>query len=136
MSVYPAAVHPWLTPQPLAEPDLGPMTEITTRPLLMQAFQRLSQNAEVAALVLFGSRARGTARPESDLDLLVIVRSPHLEEETSRQRWMELWHHLCSLPIGVDLVVAGRADAERLAGSRWHVIGYAAREGKVLYVAG
>jgi hypothetical protein len=32
-------------------------------------------------------------------------------------------------------VVAGSADAERLSGSRWHVIGDVAREGRVLYVA-
>jgi hypothetical protein len=37
---------------------------------------------------------------------------------------------------GVDLVVQGCVDAERLAGSRWHVMGDVAREGKVLYVAG
>jgi hypothetical protein len=28
------------------------------------------------------------------------------------------------------------ADAERLSGSRWHVFGDVAREGRVLYVAG
>jgi hypothetical protein len=35
----------------------------------------------------------------------------------------------------VDLVVAGRADAERLRHSRWHVIGRALREGRDLDVA-
>jgi hypothetical protein len=37
--------------------------------------------------------------------------------------------------VGIGLVVAGSADAERLSGSRWHVFGDVAREGKVLYVA-
>ena len=37
---------------------------------------------------------------------------------------------------GVDLVVAGAADAARLSGSRWHVFGDVAREGRVLHVAG
>jgi hypothetical protein len=36
----------------------------------------------------------------------------------------------------VDLVVAGAADAARLSGSRWHVFGDVAREGRVLHVAG
>jgi hypothetical protein len=40
------------------------------------------------------------------------------------------------LGVGIDLVVAGAADAERLSGSRWHVFGDVAREGRVLYVAG
>ncbi|MCP9809014.1 hypothetical protein KBY58_06170 [Cyanobium sp. HWJ4-Hawea] len=37
--------------------------------------------------------------------------------------------------VGIDLVMAGAADAERLRGSRWHVFGVVAREGRVLYVA-
>ena len=36
----------------------------------------------------------------------------------------------------VDLVVVGAADAERLAGSRWHVVARALREGRELHVAG
>ena len=41
-----------------------------------------------------------------------------------------------SLSVGVDLVVVGEEDAERLAGSRWHVVARALREGKELDVAG
>ena len=40
------------------------------------------------------------------------------------------------LDCDVDLVVQGAADVEWLAGSRWHVMGNVAREGRVLYVAG
>jgi hypothetical protein len=38
------------------------------------------------------------------------------------------------MPISVDLVVSGSADAAWLAGSRWHVISEAARNGRVLMV--
>lgn len=41
---------------------------------------------------------------------------------------------LKSLPLAIDLVVSGSADAERLSGSRWHVISEAARHGQVLVV--
>jgi hypothetical protein len=40
------------------------------------------------------------------------------------------------LSVGVDLVVVGEEDAERLAGSRWHVVARALREGKELDFAG
>ena len=40
------------------------------------------------------------------------------------------------LTVGVDLVVVGEEDAQRLAGSRWHVVARALREGKDLDVAG
>ena len=39
------------------------------------------------------------------------------------------WTQPQPLPAQVDLVVQGQADAERLAGSRWHVMGDVAREG-------
>jgi hypothetical protein len=51
------------------------------------------------------------------------------------QRWLHYRELLGVLPVDVDLVVQGAADAERLAGSRWHVMGDVAREGRVLYVA-
>ena len=35
-------------------------------------------------------------------------------------------------PVGVDLVVVGQEDARTLAGSRWHVVARALREGQVL----
>ena len=38
------------------------------------------------------------------------------------------------LPLPVDLIVSGRADAELLAGSRWHGFSEAARQGLVLVV--
>ena len=41
---------------------------------------------------------------------------------------------LDDLPLSVDLVVSGSADAARLAGSRWHVISEAALHGRVLAV--
>jgi hypothetical protein len=50
--------------------------------------------------------------------------------------WQRFSQALGPLGVGVDLVVAGAADAARLSGSRWHVFGDVAREGRVLHVAG
>jgi predicted nucleotidyltransferase len=97
--------------------------------------QRLCRDDSLAALVLFGSRARGEARRHSDLDLLAICRQSKLEGQELRRAWSRLYRQLADLPLPVDLVVLGSADADRLAGSRWHAVGHAAREGRVLYVA-
>jgi predicted nucleotidyltransferase len=89
-------------------------------------------------VLLFGSRARGDARPDSDLDLLVVMPQATLTPQERQQalRLLRAALRPLSLSVGVDLVVVGEADAERLAGSRWHVVARALREGKELDVAG
>jgi predicted nucleotidyltransferase len=79
-------------------------------------------------LVLFGSRGRGDARPDSDIDLLVVMPQPTLTP-------IERQCALRSLRVAVDLVVVGEQDARDLAGSRWHVVAQALREGHELDVA-
>jgi predicted nucleotidyltransferase len=126
---------PWHTPQqPLtAELELGSGLEPVP---LRDALGRLCADSSVQAVLAFGSRARGKARPDSDLDLAVICAETSLEPVLKTERWLHYRNLIGQLGCGVDLVVQGSADAERLAGSRWHVMGDAAREGRVLYVAG
>jgi hypothetical protein len=49
----------------------------------------LNKKLKVSELILFGSRARGDADPDSDLDVLVIVDdlSPEMEEYISECAW-------------------------------------------------
>ena len=89
-------------------------------------------------VLLFGSRARGDARPDSDIDLLVVMPQATLTPQERQQALRSLRAALRPLPlsVGVDLVVVGEEDAQRLAGSRWHVVARALREGKELDVDG
>jgi predicted nucleotidyltransferase len=89
-------------------------------------------------LLLFGSRARGEARPDSDIDLLVVMPQATLTPLERQQALRSLRAALRPLPlrVAVDLVVVGYEDAQRLSGSRWHVVARALREGKELHVAG
>ena len=80
---------------------------------------------------LFGSRARGTAAPDSDIDLLVVVDSPlPLAELTFRAR-----RALRDLGIAVDLIVVKPEDARRLATWKSSVVAEAFRDGRKLYAA-
>ena len=125
---------PWLQPKTLAPlPDLGPGLDPQR---CGEALERLCAEADVQAVVAFGSRARGEAQADSDLDLAVILRQPQLTPAQKQLCWRRFRQALGPLGVGVDLIVAGAADAAKLSGSRWHVFGDVAREGKVLYVAG
>lgn len=88
-------------------------------------------------LVLFGSRGRGDARPDSDIDLLVVMPQPTLTPIERQFALRSLRAALRRLPlrVAVDLVVVGEQDARDLAGSRWHVVARALREGQELDVA-
>ena len=121
---------PWQRPQALPHKlDLGPGLD----PVVCgQALRRLCAEPDVQAVLAFGSRARGEARLDSDLDLAVIVRQAQLTPAQKLICWRRFRQLLGPLGVGLDLVIAGQADAARLSGSRWHVFGDVAREGRVL----
>jgi uncharacterized protein len=122
----------WLVPTPFDLGNLGP--ELPPE-LIEPRLRQLAQDPQVQALVLFGSRARGEARPESDLDLLVVQRD-RLDSSTRLDAWRRARHMLGSLPVDLDLVIEDAATAEHLKTSRWHVLGQAYRQGRVLHAAG
>ena len=125
---------PWTQPRTtLKLPDqLG---QGINRDAVQAGLERLIACDGVAAVVLFGSRAQGTARADSDLDLAVICQEPQLTSQQRTKRWRTYRQALGSLGCGVDLVLQGQSDAAHLSGSRWHVMKDVARHGVVLYAS-
>jgi predicted nucleotidyltransferase len=91
------------------------------------AIERIVSSVQPQRIILFGSQARGGARPDSDVDLLVVM-----DEDVDRRKMSaEVARLLTDMPFAKDVLVARSADLERpLRGS---VIADAVREGVTVY---
>ena len=83
-------------------------------------------------VILFGSRARGDFRPDSDIDLLIVT-GPGPVDRRAYQRTSAAAHHkveeLYDEPMGVDLVHLSEDAFHDGRRARNHVAGQAVRDG-------
>jgi predicted nucleotidyltransferase len=98
--------------------------------ILAATIERVVQAAKPDKIVLFGSAARGTMGPDSDLDLLVIKGGTF-----DRHRVTTAIYRNLSGDIAVDAVVVTPEEVERYRHTHCLVICPALREGKVVYGA-
>ena len=61
-----------------------------------------------AQIILFGSQARGDARPDSDVDLLVVFDRP----VDKRELRVRVGRVLAQMPFGKDILVAATGELE------------------------
>lgn len=78
--------------------------------VIEEAARRIRDAAPGAEVILFGSHARGDARADSDLDLLVI--EPTIAESPREE--VRLRRALRGLGLFADLIVVSAAEASRL----------------------
>ena len=91
--------------------------------------RRIVEWASPERIILFGSHARGDAKPGSDVDLLVLF----AEVESPRERAAELYAALSGSPWPKDIVVSTTERFERYKNVVNTVYWPAAREGRVVY---
>jgi uncharacterized protein len=101
---------------------------MTEEALIKEAGRRLSAAAPEADVILFGSRARGESRPDSDLDLLVI------EPDFNRRgdEYGRLRKELRGLDVAIDLVIYRKREAEQWGSVPGSFLNRALGEGRVL----
>lgn len=83
-------------------------------------------------IILFGSHARGDARPESDLDILVVL--PDARAVT-RRTVVDMRLAIGAVPVDYDLLITSRADFEWRRNYVGTIEYPAAHEGLELYAA-
>jgi predicted nucleotidyltransferase len=91
--------------------------------------QRIAERFSPDKIILFGSRARGDADPDSDIDLLVLFS----EVADPNKRAAEVCASLADFPCPTDIVVSTTYRYERYRNVVNTVYRPASREGKVLY---
>jgi len=87
------------------------------------------ETAHPEKIILFGSRARGDARPDSDFDLLVIQES----DEPGYRRDAALYLALAGLNAPVDVLTYTPEEVRDWSAVPQAFITTAVREGKVVY---
>jgi predicted nucleotidyltransferase len=92
--------------------------------------RRLVERFDPDQIILFGSHARGTAGPDSDVDLLVVM--PVSGSKRARQVEMRLALH--DIPLPKDIIVVTPEEVVRRRDIVGTIIRPALREGRVLYV--
>ena len=91
--------------------------------------KRLVERFDPEQIILFGSHARGTAGPDSDVDLLVIM--PVSGSKRAKQIEMRVALHDITVPKDIILVTPDEVERQRnVVGT---IIQPALREGKVVY---
>lgn len=96
---------------------------------MAREIQAVIPGAEVR---LFGSWARGTARSDSDIDLLITVSDDWLASHDRRQILDRLRWRLSGPVLPVDLLLYSRSQVSRSINLHSHVISHAYREGRLL----
>jgi uncharacterized protein len=94
--------------------------------------RRIVARFDPLQVILFGSRARGDAHEDSDVDLLVVF--PHVEN--SRTMAVAILDELSGMGISKDIVVTTPDEIAAWGKLIGTVLEPALREGRVLYERG
>ena len=103
--------------------------DLVDNTLMSEIVRRIVREAHPERVILFGSRARGDYRQDSDIDLLVVT-----EDDRPRAlRASALYGALSDILIPMDILVYRPAEIEEWKNVPQAFVTTAIREGSVLY---
>lgn len=105
------------------------MNDPTVRRFLA-ALQPLLARHRARSAWLVGSRARGTAAPESDIDVIIVAPS----ERPFVDRFRDYLPALSAAPVGVDLLVYTPEEYERMRAEERPFLSHAMKGARQIHV--
>lgn len=108
---------------------MSPMRRNAVLEEIERMVKRIVAGFDPQRIILFGSYARGTAGPDSDVDLLIIMNITGSKKDVT----IQIDRALIDRRLPLDIVVASPEDVDRYRGLVGNVIRPALKEGKVLY---
>ncbi len=82
----------------------------------------------VDRIILFGSRARGDYREDSDWDILIVTEEK-LDKKTEEEFWLEVGRGLVKIGLIPEVIVSSKEELERYGKYYGFVHYHALREG-------
>ena len=110
-------------------PGAGAVTDA----VIAEMVETLVKEADPEQVILFGSRGRGDARADSDVDLIVVEAEPFGPGRDRVKEMARLYKALAGFLVLADILVYSREDVEYWRDSLNHVLARALREGRVVY---
>ena len=96
---------------------------------LDEIVDRIVRHFDPEKIILFGSYARGEARDDSDLDLLVVAQT----DLRPRQRFHAVRELLADYPVAFDLFLKTPEEYRRWRSVVNHIVYFADKYGKVVH---
>ncbi len=91
--------------------------------------KRIAEQFDPERIILFGSYAYGRPRPESDVDLLVVLET----EERPRIKQLEIARALSPHPFGMDILVRTPEQLQERLAMGDYFLREITTQGKVMY---
>src|SRR5580658_2719859 len=105
------------------------MQTINAQEIIQEMVRRIVDKFDPVQIILFGSYARGTAGPDSDVDLLVVMPV----EGSKMDKSVEIRLVLREMGLAKDIIVITPEEAENYRDVIGTIIYPAFHEGKILY---
>lgn len=105
------------------------MKTIDAQEIIQEMARRIVEKFDPIQIILFGSYARGTAGPDSDVDLLVVMSL----EGSKMDKCVEIRLELRGMGLSKDVIVITPEEARNYRDVIGTIIYPAFHEGKILY---